>query len=88
MSGLETLFGVWDIKVMPGRHREQEAKQLLEKLADQVGSHAANWFWVSINETNSNEDSGIGNGDGLSFAMSPSDRIQCANSSAIFTSTR
>lgn len=39
MPGLESLLGVWDVKSVKGKPREHEAKQLLEKISDQVSQH-------------------------------------------------
>lgn len=36
MPGLDSLCGVWDIKHLKSRPREKEARELLEKIADQV----------------------------------------------------
>lgn len=36
MPGLDSLCGVWDIKHVRSRPREKEARELLEKIADQV----------------------------------------------------
>lgn len=36
MPGLESLAGVWDVKAIKRRPRENEARELLQKIADQV----------------------------------------------------
>lgn len=36
MPGLDSLLGVWDTKAVKGRAKENEARELLQKIANQV----------------------------------------------------
>ncbi|CAM9112322.1 unnamed protein product, partial [Ectocarpus sp. 6 AP-2014] len=42
MPGIDDMLGVWEIKEVKGRPRQAEARELLQKLADQASPTTLN----------------------------------------------